>query len=375
MATTLRISCQAPMLRALEDTGLRNWVVNFQASTRISRMLLQRASSGARGKEATNRKKLRIMMMPKLMKEAVTEVASCGVIRLPTSWIFLVGLSFMMLANAANTASLYAITPMMHATIRDIFTLFLEFWKRRQARLEYEWDLMSLIVACIIGVIAYRLAVFAAFASIMKDSPTRKIQLVGSLITPQLATSVTASFINFGIIMILNFFYERVAIWITDLEIPKTHLEYENKLTMKMFLFQFVNYYSSCFYVAFFKGKFVGYPGNYTYMFGKWSHLRNEEVHSVPREFLEAASGRLEYEWDLVDFEEQAAAAARPGRMSLIVACIIRGDRVTSSGGAVFGSVSPQISMKDTAPTRGRSQAAMLSKAQHKGHIQAELPT
>lgn len=61
-------------------------------------------------------------------------------------------------------------------------------------------------------------------------------------------------------------------------EIPKTHLEYENKLTVKMFLFQFVNYYSSCFYVAFFKGKFVGYPGKYAYMFGKWSNLRNEEV-------------------------------------------------------------------------------------------------
>ena len=76
---------------------------------------------------------------------------------------------------------------------------------------------MSLIVACIIGVIAYRLAVFAAFASIMKDSPTRNIQLVGNLITPQLATSVTASCINFVIIMILNFFYERVAVWITDM--------------------------------------------------------------------------------------------------------------------------------------------------------------
>jgi len=61
-------------------------------------------------------------------------------------------------------------------------------------------------------------------------------------------------------------------------EIPKTHLEYENKLTVKMFFFQFVNYYSSCFYVAFFKGKFVGYPGEYVYMFGKWSSLRNEEV-------------------------------------------------------------------------------------------------
>lgn len=76
---------------------------------------------------------------------------------------------------------------------------------------------MLLIVACITGVIVYRLAVYAAFASIMKDSPTKKIHLVGSLITPQLATSVTASFINFVIIMILNFFYERVAIWITDM--------------------------------------------------------------------------------------------------------------------------------------------------------------
>lgn len=48
-----------------------------------------------------------------------------------------------------------------------------------------------------------------------------------------------------------------------------------------MFLFQFVNYYSSCFYVAFFKGKFVGYPGDYAYMFGKWSKLRNEEVSHI----------------------------------------------------------------------------------------------
>uniref|UniRef100_A0A8C2E7N1 Anoctamin n=1 Tax=Cyprinus carpio TaxID=7962 RepID=A0A8C2E7N1_CYPCA len=210
-----------------------------------------------------------------------------------------------------------------------LMTLFLEFWKRRQARLEYEWDLvdmeeeqqqlqlrpeyeikcthrrrnrvtqemepylpltskcarsvlsgatvlfwMCLIIASIIGVIAYRLAVFAAFASIMKDSPTNKLDVVGSLITPQFATSVTASCINFVIIMVLNFLYERVAIKITDMEVPKTHVEYENKLTVKMFLFQFVNYYSSCFYVAFFKGKFVGYPGDYAYMFGKW---RNEE--------------------------------------------------------------------------------------------------
>lgn len=77
----------------------------------------------------------------------------------------------------------------------------------------------------------------------------------------------------------LSSFFKRFKIcFIIFAEIPKTHLEYENKLTVKMFLFQFVNYYSSCFYVAFFKGKFVGYPGDYIYMFGKWSKLRNEEV-------------------------------------------------------------------------------------------------
>lgn len=73
-----------------------------------------------------------------------------------------------------------------------------------------------MIMACIIGVIAYRLAVYAAFASVIKD-PLRKIQLVGRFITPQLATSVTASCINFVLILMLNFFYERVAVWITDL--------------------------------------------------------------------------------------------------------------------------------------------------------------
>ncbi|KAI1232792.1 hypothetical protein IHE44_0006634 [Lamprotornis superbus] len=174
--------------------------------------------------------------------------------------------------------------------------------QRRQARLKYEWDLVdfeeeqqqlqlrpeyeakctqkkrnpvtqvSLIIASMIAVIVYRLAVYAAFASLMENTQT--LQPISGLLTPQLATSVTASCLNFVIIMILNFFYERIAIWITDMEIPRTHMEYENRLTMKMFLFQFVNYYSSCFYVAFFKGKFVGYPGAYTYMFNRW---RNEE--------------------------------------------------------------------------------------------------
>ena len=57
-------------------------------------------------------------------------------------------------------------------------------------------------------------------------------------------------------------------------EIHRTQTEFENSYTVKVFVFQFVNYFSSIFYVGFFKGKFVGVPGNYYRVMG----LRNEEV-------------------------------------------------------------------------------------------------
>ncbi|XP_026949343.1 anoctamin-6 isoform X3 [Sagmatias obliquidens] len=205
-------------------------------------------------------------------------------------------------------------------------TLFLEFWKRRQAELEYEWDTVELqqeeqarpeyearcthvvineitqeeeripfttwgkciritlcasavffwillIIASVIGIIVYRLSVFIVFSAKLPKNlnGTDPIQ---KYLTPQMATSITASLISFIIIMILNIIYEKVAIMITNFELPRTQTDYENSLTMKMFLFQFVNYYSSCFYIAFFKGKFVGYPGDPVYWLGKY---RNEE--------------------------------------------------------------------------------------------------
>ncbi|GAB1299770.1 Anoctamin-6 [Apodemus speciosus] len=130
-----------------------------------------------------------------------------------------------------------------------------------------------LIIASVIGIIVYRLSVFIVFSTTLPTNPngTDPIQ---KYLTPQMATSITASIISFIIIMILNTVYERVAIMITNFELPRTQTDYENSLTMKMFLFQFVNYYSSCFYIAFFKGKFVGYPGDPVYWLGKY---RNEE--------------------------------------------------------------------------------------------------
>ncbi|MBN3300735.1 ANO6 protein, partial [Amia calva] len=206
-------------------------------------------------------------------------------------------------------------------------TLFLEFWKRYQAQLEYEWDTVEfleqeeqprpeyeakcvhdrvnpitkvtekvpftkcgkclrmscgigtvlfwilLIIASVVGIIVYRLAVFFAFSAKLRKA-TKELEPFREYVTPQNATTVTASLISFVIIMVLNIVYEKVAIWITDFELPRTQTEYENSLTMKMFLFQFVNYYSSCFYIAFFKGKIVGYPGDPVYWLGRY---RNEE--------------------------------------------------------------------------------------------------
>ncbi|KAM4819820.1 anoctamin-2 [Thomomys bottae] len=48
---------------------------------------------------------------------------------------------------------------------------------------------------------------------------------------------------------------------------PKTEQSFEERLILKAFLLKFVNAYSPIFYVAFFKGRFVGRPGSYVYVF------------------------------------------------------------------------------------------------------------
>jgi anoctamin-1 len=58
------------------------------------------------------------------------------------------------------------------------------------------------------------------------------------------------------------------------MELLRTQTEFDDSLTLKIYLFQFVNYYTSIFYIAFLKGKFVGYPAKYNLIFG-W---RQEEV-------------------------------------------------------------------------------------------------
>lgn len=46
------------------------------------------------------------------------------------------------------------------------------------------------------------------------------------------------------------------------MENPRTHTEYEDSYTFKIFFFEFMNFYSSLIYIAFFKGRFYDHPGD-----------------------------------------------------------------------------------------------------------------
>ncbi|XP_062242198.1 anoctamin-7 [Platichthys flesus] len=85
--------------------------------------------------------------------------------------------------------------------------------------------------------------------------------------------SLTSSVLNLLVILMLSRVYTALAHMLTRWEMHRTQSKYEDMFILKVFIFQFVNFYSSPVYIAFFKGRFVGYPGNYNTLFG----IRNED--------------------------------------------------------------------------------------------------
>lgn len=71
-------------------------------------------------------------------------------------------------------------------------------------------------MASIVAITVYRLAAFFTFSARLREDDLRQLEPLKEYVTPQMATSVTASIISFVVIMILNMLYERVAIWITN---------------------------------------------------------------------------------------------------------------------------------------------------------------
>ncbi|KAJ9596645.1 hypothetical protein L9F63_012342, partial [Diploptera punctata] len=118
--------------------------------------------------------------------------------------------------------------------------------------------LIAMAVAAVLGVVLYRMSLLAALA-VQREPYINSYAL--------LFTTSTAASINLCCIMVFNWIYTWVAEYLTELELLRTQTEFDDSLTLKIYLLQFVNYYASIFYIAFFKGKFVGYPGKYNRLF------------------------------------------------------------------------------------------------------------
>jgi hypothetical protein len=188
------------------------------------------------------------------------------------------------------------VTILFSATMSIWGVLFIKSWRRQQSTLQFQWDtieiiktnesvrpeteeraqfkrknkltgleepyipfktkltqylasisviifMISLVIAFLIGIIVYR--------NLMRSELWNTF--AGSFVGP--ITSATAALINLVIILILGKIYSYLAVKLTDVEYHKTDAKYEDSLTIKMFLFEFANYYGSIFYIAFFKGK------------------------------------------------------------------------------------------------------------------------
>ncbi|XP_021368581.1 anoctamin-7-like isoform X2 [Mizuhopecten yessoensis] len=195
---------------------------------------------------------------------------------------------------------------------------FLEYWKRKNASLAHHWDVMDFeeeeerprpeytakatkyeknpitgvkephfpqrdriprILSGIAAIVIMMALVLIFIVAVIMYRVLISIPLFQSqTLRPKAAliASSTSAVVNLILIMALGKVYEKLALKLTQWEMHRTQTEYEDQLIFKVFIFQFVNFYSSIIYIAFFKGRFVGYPGHYDRMFG----LRNEECNN-----------------------------------------------------------------------------------------------
>ncbi|XP_026176724.1 anoctamin-7 [Mastacembelus armatus] len=124
--------------------------------------------------------------------------------------------------------------------------------------------MIAVVLMFLIGIILYRTILSII---ISKAENSLLIFSAGRI------ASITGSVLNLLVILMLSRVYITLAQVLTSWEMHRTQTKYEDMFTLKVFIFQFVNFYSSPVYIAFFKGRFVGYPGNYNTLFG----VRNED--------------------------------------------------------------------------------------------------
>ncbi|XP_066493421.1 anoctamin-7-like [Tiliqua scincoides] len=194
---------------------------------------------------------------------------------------------------------------------------FLEYWKRKSATLAHHWDCLDfqeeeerprpefaamapcleqnpvtgvkephfperdrlsrvltgsmaiIIMLCVVMIFLVSVIMYRGIVSTMMYHTGNTVLMTqaGNI------ANISSSMVNLVLILLMSQVYTSLAEKLTRWEMHRTQTQHEDAFTFKVFLFQFVNFYSSPFYVAFFKGRFVGHPGQY----GKLLGMRNED--------------------------------------------------------------------------------------------------
>nr|CAI5837012.1 unnamed protein product [Callosobruchus analis] len=131
------------------------------------------------------------------------------------------------------------------------------FWKIRVPMTIFSFSVVLLLVtlalATVLAVVLYRMSILVSLKTFNKTFLVNNSSVM-------LFTTCTAASINL--------IYTYVAEYLTEFELLRTQTEFDDSLTLKIYLLQFINYYASIFYIAFFKGKFIGHPKGYNRFFG-----------------------------------------------------------------------------------------------------------
>ncbi|NWI68148.1 ANO9 protein, partial [Todus mexicanus] len=188
-------------------------------------------------------------------------------------------------------------------------TVFLELWKRKRATVVTDWDMYGwdeeeedlalqlinnshheprryrhsyfrstivlilglLMIVVLIG-IAHALVIYRVVATALFSQSTFEPLREQA----NTAAVVTGAVLHYITIVIMTKVNRKVALFLCDLEKPRTFSQHENNVIVKIFTFQFFTNFSSLIYIAFFLGRINGHPGNYVRIAGKW---RLEECH------------------------------------------------------------------------------------------------
>ncbi|XP_034089537.1 anoctamin-1 [Gymnodraco acuticeps] len=121
--------------------------------------------------------------------------------------------------------------------------------------------LIFVTFSAVFGVVVYRICMLSVWS--MNPDPEAKASV-------RMTVTTTGIILNMLVVLVLEEVYGSIAVWLTELELPKTKEEFEEKLIFKSFFLKSMNAFAPIFYVAFFKGRFAGRPGDYVYVFGDY---------------------------------------------------------------------------------------------------------